>query len=439
MIFPALCGGGALHIIPEDKLVNPDAFADYFEHHQIDCLKVVPSHLEALLTARHPEQVLPRLRLILGGEAAQPALLAKLGELKPQCEIFNHYGPTEATVGVLTFHVPKTRFEARAAEPAPLPLGRPIANTRVYVLDAQMQPVPPGIYGELYIGGAGVARGYHNHPELTAERFVPDSFSGEPGARLYRTGDVGRHLTEGVIEFAGRTDNQVKIAGQRIEPGEIEVALREHPAVREAVVVARDDMSGERGLAAYVVTQPETPAGISELRQHLRQRLPQYMQPAAFVMLDRVPLTANGKIDRRALPAPDRTRPEMDHAYEQPRTIVEEQLAEIWSEVLGLDHPGIHDNFFDLGGNSLLGTKMMARVRDRCQVELTLRNVFEAPTIAGLATLISARRKTPEAVNSETVGAPLANVNQLLTRVDDLPEAEVDSLLDELLAEEEAM
>ena len=439
MLFPALCGGGTLHLITEDRLINPDALAGYFERHQIDCLKIVPSHLEALLTARHPEQVLPRRRLILGGEVAQPALLARLGELEPACEVFNHYGPTEATVGVLTFHVPKTRLQAPAAEAAALPLGHPIANTRVYVLDAHGQPVPPGIYGELYVGGAGVARGYYNRPELTAERFVPDPFSGEQGARLYRTGDIGRHLPDGELEFAGRTDNQVKISGQRIELGEIEGALGDHPAVREAVVLARNDTPGELGLVAYVVAQREASASVSELREHLRQRLPPYMQPAAFVMLDKMPLTPNGKIDRHALPAPDTTRPEMDQAYEQPRTITEEQLAQIWSEVLRIEHLGVYDNFFDLGGNSLLATKMTARVRDRFQVELTLRNLFESPTIAQLSALIVARQATPEAVRPEAVAAPRTSVDQLLSNVDHLPEAEIDSLLEELLAEEEAM
>ena len=437
MIFPALCGG-TLHIITEDRLVNPDALAGYFERHHIDCLKIVPSHLEALLTAREPRQVLPRQRLILGGEATQPGLLARLGDLEPECEVFNHYGPTETTVGVLTFHAPKSRLQASAKETLGLPLGHPIANTRVYVLDAHGQPVPPGIYGELYVGGEGVARGYHNRPELTAERFAPDPFSGERGARLYRTGDVGRHLPGGEIEFAGRIDNQVKIAGQRIELKEIEVMLTEHEAVREAVVVARD-VAGERALVAYVVTASEKPLGASELRQHLRQRLPQYMQPAAFVMLDKIPLTANGKIDRRALPAPSETRPEMDQEYEQPRTPAEEQLAQIWSEVLKLEQLGIHDNFFDLGGNSLLGTKMAARVRDRFQVELTLRNLFESPTIAQLSALIGVRQAGPEVIRPEVSAALQTSVDQLLSRVDHLPEAEVDSLLDKLLAEEEAM
>ena len=435
MIFPALCGG-TLHIITEDRLVNPDALAGYFDRHQIDCLKVVPSHLEALLTARDPQQVLPRRRLILGGEGAQPGLLARLGELDPACEVFNHYGPTETTVGVLTFHVPKSRLQAK--EMAALPLGHPIANAQVYVLDADAQPVPPGVYGELYVGGEGVARGYHNQPGLTAERFVPDPFSRKRGARLYRTGDVGRHLPSGEIEFAGRTDNQVKIAGQRIEVGEIEMTLAEHEAVREAVVIARD-VAGERELVAYVVAGAETPVGASELRQHLRQRLPQYMQPAAFVMLDKMPLTANGKVDRRALPAPDGTRPEMDQTYEQPRTPAEGQLAQIWSEVLRLDRPGVHDNFFDLGGNSLLGTKMTARVRDRFQVELTLRNLFESPTIAQLSELIAVRQAGPEVVRPEVSAALGTSVDQLLSRVDHLPEAEVDSLLEQLLAEEEAM
>jgi amino acid adenylation domain-containing protein len=440
MIFPALCLGGSLHVMAEERIVNPDALADYFGSHRIDCLKVVPSHLEALLTAQRPEQVLPRRRLILGGEAARTSLLARLGGLaEPACEIFNHYGPTETTVGVLTYQTPADSLRRTQHNETALPLGRPIPNAQVYLLDKHLQPVPPGVRGELYVGGEGVARGYHRRPDLTAERFIPDPFGGTPGARLYRTGDLGRYLPNGDIQFLGRSDDQVKVRGLRIELGEIEAALVEHEAVRETVVVAREDVPGERGLVAYVVTQPETAPGVTELRDHLRRSLPEYMQPAAFVMVDKLPLTPNGKIDRRALPAPDGTRPELGEVFVAPRTPAEERLAAIWAEVLRLERVGVHDNFFNLGGNSLLGTQITARVRDRFRVELTLRSLFEAPTLAGLAAVIAERQPEPESPAAAAVRpASDKSPDQILAALDQLPDEEVDSLLDQLLAEEEA-
>ena len=283
---------------------------------------------------------------------------------------------------------------------ADLPIGRPLPNTRIYVLDRQLHPVPVGVPGELYIGGDGLARGYLGRPGLTAERFVPDPFSAEPGARLYWTGDRARYLSDGNLEFLGRVDHQVKIRGFRLELGEVEAALADHPAVRECVVLAREDAPGHRRLVAYVVpVQPSVPSG-RELRSFLQGRLPDHMVPSAFVLLDALPLTLNGKLDRRMLPAPDQTRPDLDEAFIGPRTPVEETIAGIWGEVLKVERVGVHDNFFELGGHSLLATQVIARVRAAFEVELALRALFEAPTVAGLADRIEGTHRLLEEVAS---------------------------------------
>ncbi|HEX2095190.1 MAG TPA: amino acid adenylation domain-containing protein, partial [Longimicrobiaceae bacterium] len=308
----------------------------------------------------------------LAGEALPRVLVERLYDAGVE-EVYNLYGPSETTT--YSTYVRVMRGDGRAPS-----IGRPIANTHVYVLDRAMQPVPVGVPGELFIGGAGVARGYFDRPALTAERFLPDPFSGEPGARLYRTGDRARWLAEGTLEFLGRIDQQVKIRGFRIEPGEIEAALRTHPQVREAVVLAREDAPGERRLVGYVVLQGPLPA--TELREHLRGHLPEYMVPGAFVLLDALPLTPNGKLDRRALPTPGRMEEE---TYVAPRTPLEEVLAGIWVDVLGLERVGVHESFFQLGGHSLLATRILYRVRNALHVELPVRALFEAPTVAELA------------------------------------------------------
>jgi acyl carrier protein len=268
------------------------------------------------------------------------------------------------------------------------PIGRPIANTQAFILDRHLNPVPIAVTGELYVGGDGLARGYLHRPELTAEQFVPHPFSNTPGARLYRTGDLARYRSDGTIDFLGRIDNQVKIRGFRIELGEIEAILSQHPQVRKSVVLARGDLAGDKRLVAYVVTNPDPAPTISELQRFLRHRMPDHMVPSAFVMLDKLPLTPIGKVDRRALPAPDRARPEIEEAFVPPRTPVEELLASIWREVLGLQQVGIHDDFFDLGGHSLIATQVLSRVRRAIQVDLPLRRLFQAPTIAQLAKAI---------------------------------------------------
>ncbi|HEX2188234.1 MAG TPA: phosphopantetheine-binding protein, partial [Longimicrobiaceae bacterium] len=301
------------------------------------------------------------------------------------------------------------------------PIGRAIPDLRLYVLDPARRPVPIGVPGELYVGGAGVARGYLNRPELTAQRFVENPF-GE--GRLYRTGDRVRWLADGTLEYLGRLDEQVKIRGFRIELGEIEARLAEHPGVREAVVLAREDVPGDRRLVAYVVGEVEADA----LRAHVRQGLPEYMVPSAFVVLDRLPLTANGKVDRRALPAPELASAE--ERYVAPRTPTEEVLAGIWAEVLGIERVGVEESFFDLGGHSLLATRVVSRVRELFSVELPLRALFEGPTVAEMARVL-AEGGAGALAGPVPVPAPgpEASPHHLLAVIDELSEEELDRLL----------
>jgi acyl-CoA synthetase (AMP-forming)/AMP-acid ligase II/acyl carrier protein len=335
------------------------------------------------------------LKVLCGGEAFPQELAA---QLLPLCSsLWNLYGPTETTIWSAIFPVDKCQGLT--------PIGRPIANTQIYLLDSYLKPVPIGVAGELYIGGDGLARGYLNRPDLTAEKFIPNPFSDEPGARLYRSGDLGRYLPEGNIEFLGRVDHQVKVRGFRIELGEIESVLGRHSGVREAVVVAREDdeeklKPADKRLVAYVVFRQEHPLTAHELRSFLKQKLPEYMVPSAFVFLERLPLTPNGKVDRRALPAPDGSRPELESGYVAPQTPVEEALTKIWEEVLKLERVGIHDNFFDLGGHSLVATQVMSRVRAALRVELPLRTLFERPTIAELSSVIVALKEEEQHATS---------------------------------------
>jgi non-ribosomal peptide synthetase component F/acyl carrier protein len=365
------------------RIDDPDAadrnysIAAQIKDRRVTHLQCTPS-LANILTA-DPEslEALRSLKkLLLGGEALPQSLVEQLGR-KMSGEIHNMYGPTETTIWSSTGLVDKGGSR--------ISIGQPIANTDIHILDKYLQTSPVGVPGEVFIGGAGVVRGYLDRAELTAERFTPHPFTHKNGARLYRTGDRACYLEDGRIEFLGRTDFQVKIRGHRIELKEIEAILASHPAVRESIVALREDSRGEPRLIAYVVTDRIDEPIKNELRNFLTQKLPAYMIPAAFISLNAFPLTLNGKIDRRALPAPDRAKLGLEKALVSPRNVLEESLIAIWADVLGLERIGIEDNFFELGGHSLLASKLISRLRETFQMEFPLRKFFEAPTIAGMS------------------------------------------------------
>ncbi|WP_420130066.1 amino acid adenylation domain-containing protein [Longimicrobium sp.] len=393
VVFSALAWGGTLHVLSEKRIFSGDDVAEYFARHAIDCLKITPSHLAALQAGGDPRRVMPRRWLVLGGEASLLPWVDELVKASPSVAVFNHYGPTETTIGALTYRVAADRPDTRSGT---LVLGRPLPNYQVFVVDAELRPVPAGVAGELLIGGAGVARGYLGRPELTAERFVTSSF-GE--GRLYRTGDRCRVLPDGNVEFLGRIDDQVKIRGFRVEPGEIAAALRGAEGVDEAVVVAREDDDGELQLVAYVVGSAQERA----MRDLLRQTLPEYMVPAVFVSLQKLPLNANGKVDRAALPTPAAAARQTPDA---PLTPVEQVLAGIFCDVLKVEQVGLHDDFFALGGHSLKATRVGAKAKAVLGVRLSPRDLFQNPTVAGLAARVEAIRAVAAGV--EVSAAPAA-------------------------------
>ena len=370
-----LLRGHALRILPEGVRRDGDELLAYLRREALDVLDCTPSQLKLLSATAGWLDAMPAQTLV-GGEAIDGPTWALLAG-QPRATFHNLYGPTECTVDATV-----CRLREGSAQPS---IGRPITNTRVYVLDAGLRPVPAGVAGELYIGGASLARGYLKRPELTAERFVPDPFTGEAGARLYRTGDLARYRPDGEIEFLGRVDHQVKVRGFRVELGEVEAALRGQEGVREAVAAVCEDGAGEKNLVAYVVANRGRTLSLGEMRNSLQEKLPEYMLPSTLVVLDALPLTRNGKVDRRALPAPEHARSESGKTYAAPRTPVEEVLAEIWAQVLRLERVGIDDNFFDLGGHSILATQLISRVRKAFRAEIPLRLLFEQPTIYGLA------------------------------------------------------
>jgi acyl-coenzyme A synthetase/AMP-(fatty) acid ligase/acyl carrier protein len=325
--------------------------------------------------------------LVVGGENLLAKAIAFWQQNAAGTRIFNEYGPTETVVGCCVYEAQKSEDGVGS-----VPIGRPIANTQIYILDPHLQPLPIGSPGELFIAGIPLARGYLNRPELTAQRFLPDPFSTSPGSRIYRTGDRARYLSDGVIEYLGRLDEQVKIRGYRIELGEIEAMLRQHPSVSEAVVLAREDYEAERRLVAYLVLPAGEEANSAEVRSYLRQRLPEYMVPGSYVYLEEMPLSSNGKVERGRLPAPEEVEGGAGGAagksYEGARTPIEEMLVGLYAEVLHVERVSITDSFFDLGGHSLLATQLISRVRETFQVEVPLRALFEAPTVAGLAVIL---------------------------------------------------
>ncbi|HVR07263.1 MAG TPA: amino acid adenylation domain-containing protein [Thermoanaerobaculia bacterium] len=373
---------------------DPDYLAATIARQRISTLHFVPSMLAAFLEAEGLDRCRDLRRVIASGEALPADLAASFFSRLPWVELHNLYGPTEAAIDVTAWPC------ERDAGARPVPIGRPIANLRIHLLTAGLAPVPSGALGELCIAGAGVARGYLGRADLTAERFLPDPFAERPGARMYRTGDLARFRADGAVEYLGRADHQVKIRGFRIEPGEIEAALERCPGVRSAVVLARSDAAGSPRLAAYVVPADGVAAAetsAAKLAAALAASLPAYMVPADFVFLAALPLNANGKVDRRALPPPDAAAAKAATAYLAPRSQAEEVLCGIWAEVLGLPRIGVHDNFFALGGHSLLAPRTVSRLRRSFGVEVPLRALFDRPTVAGLAALIEdARGRRPD-------------------------------------------
>jgi len=405
-IFAPLTCGGTI-IMAENAL----ALATIPKASKVSLLNTVPSAMTELLNL----DVVPSSVAVvnLAGEELRPDLVRRIYESTSVRTLNDLYGPTECT----TYST-----WARRAIDGPHTIGRPISNTQIYILDRYLAPVPIGVVGEIYIGGEGLARGYLNQPELTAERFIYHSFDGGPEHRLYRTGDLGRYLPDGDIEFLGRIDHQVKIRGYRIELGEIEAVLGQHSAVYQNVVALREDENPLRGkyLAAYVMLKRGQTADSGELRGFLKAKLPDYMVPSTFEFLDALPLTTNGKLDRKALPTPNQTRPESDGIFIAPRTPSEKTVAEIWSSVLGVERVGIQDNFFDLGGHSLLAIQIMLRLSERFRTLLPLRMLFEKPNVEEL---------TLEITKTLVKRADQAKLRRSLAELESMSEAHAKSML----------
>src|SRR5215213_5232703 len=378
-IFYPLCQGGLLSLPREGEQADPSRVARLIAEKGITYACVVPSFYKLLLEQARPEQLRTLNVVHVAAEAVPPKLVERHFQLLPEVQLVNIYGPTEATVWCCSYE-----FRAHEALP-PVPIGHPSHGMQAYVLDEYLQPAPVGVAGELYAGGAGVARGYLNRPGLTAERFVPHPFGDEPGARLYRTGDRVRVLPSGEMEYLGRLDHQVKVRGYRIELGEIEAVLARQDGVREAAAVVREDEPGDKRLVGYVAAHEGRQLSAVELRERLQRELPDYMVPSAFVLMDKLPQTSSGKVNRLALPAPETSRDALAESFVAPRTPIEELLARVWGEVLKVEGVGVNDDFFALGGHSLLATQLVSRVRESFAVELPLRALFERPTVAGLA------------------------------------------------------
>ena len=385
-IFPTWMAGGTLVVREEDASLAVGDFLRWVREKRVTALDLPTAYWHELVRelSESTEHLPKSLRIVIvGGEKASSAALTAWRKLAPRVRWVNTYGPTETSV-IVTSYEPKSGEEI----PAVLPIGRPIANTKIYILGKNLQPLPVGIAGDLYVSGPGLARGYLNRPEITAEKFVADPYGREPGARMYKTGDLARYLATGEIEFAGRTDDQVKIRGYRVELEEIEAVLGSHAGVREVVVVARENASGEKNLAAYVVPSREQVPTASELRSFLKQKLPHYMVPSAFVLLEAMPKTPNGKVDKRGLPAPKATDFAETQEYVAPTDELEIQLTRIWETVLDKKPIGIRDNFFELGGHSLLAARLMHRIEQALGQRLPLAALLQAPTVEQLSGLL---------------------------------------------------
>jgi amino acid adenylation domain-containing protein len=374
-IWPYLISGASLYIPDKFKIATPTRLRDWLVSEHITISFVPTALAQRLIKLAWPSRIFLRF-LLTGADTLRHFPPSNL-----PFALINNYGPTECTVVATSGPVPSRPCSHHMPS-----IGRPIANTKIYILDQNQEQVPVRVPGELHIAGQGVARGYRNRPDLTAEKFIPNPFSANPASRLYKTGDLACYLPDGQIAFLGRIDEQMKIRGYRIEPNEIAVALEKHPTVQDSVIVSREDVSGEKALVAYIVPMPNSQVSEGDLKVFLGTTLPSYMVPSLFVRLDSFPVTPNGKIDRAALPAPDAFNTVRDKRFLAPRTLVEERVAMILCPLLQLAKISVEDNFFMLGGHSLLGTQLIARVRDTFGVEITLRVLFDNPTVSGIST-----------------------------------------------------
>jgi amino acid adenylation domain-containing protein len=439
-ILGTLSAGGALVLPRPEERMEPAAWARMMGRHRVSVWHSVPALLEMLVDhlERHPDAApaaLASLRLVLlGGDWIPVGLPGRLRALSPRPEtlqIISMGGATEVSMDSTIYEITRVLPTWKS-----IPYGVPMANQTAYVLSpgspVGIEPAPVGVAGELVLGGVGVGCGYFGRPELTAEKFVPDAFSGMAGSRIYRTGDLARYRTDGVLELLGRMDNQVKIRGFRIEPAEIAAAIRQHPGVREAVVMARQDEPGVKRLVAYLV--PEDAAGtalsVAEVRESLKDHLPGYMVPSAFVVLEQLPLTPNGKLDRKALPVPEGTR-DVQSDFVAPRTPLEKVLADAWKNVFHLRQVGVFDNFFDLGGHSLGATRVITQLEEVFPLEIPLRTVFEAPTVAGFAASLEAL--------AANAGVDIHGIAEVLVEIQEIPDEEVRGLLAEGAGQEAAV
>jgi amino acid adenylation domain-containing protein len=373
-LWPYLASGASVHIADEETRLRPELLRDWFAKEKITISFVSTPLAERLMALEWPAQSSLRF-LLTGADTLQQYPRSGL-----PFRLINNYGPTECSVVATS-----GRVCANGQTLRPPSIGRPITNVKIRLLDGNLREVPAGSVGEIHVGGASLARGYRNTPELTREKFIPDPFSDEPGARLFKTGDMAYFRPDGQLEFLGRIDDQIKIRGHRIEPNEIVAVLRRHAAIEACTIVAHKSISGEKQLIAYIVTKPDTKVAASDLRSHLATHLPDYMLPESFVLLSSLPLNASGKIDRLALPQPNASNTLRDVSSIEPSTPIEKRLAEILESLLGVNRIGADDNFFLLGGHSLLGTQLIARVQDAFGIELSLRVLFDSPTIAELS------------------------------------------------------
>ena len=398
-LFLPLTQGARVVIASRATAGNGEQLSQALQSSRATIMQATPTTWQTLLNVGW--QGSPDLKILCGGEALSRELA---DQLLPRCaSLWNLYGPTETTIWSSLYRV--------QADSRPVPIGRPIGNTQCYVLDEQMHIVPVGVVGELYISGDGLADGYLNQPQLTAEKFLPNPLAKKHGSRLYRTGDLVRNWPDGNLEYIGRNDHQVKVRGHRIELGEIECLLNQHPAIHQCVVIVREDIPGDQRITAYYIPSEGSAPTTSELYQFLHAHLPEYMLPSSFMLLEEFPLTPNGKINRKALLAPNQTRPDIEKAFVPPHDAVEEVIAGIMASVLNLEQVGIHDNFFDLGGHSLLATQLVSRIREIFGI-VTLRTFFQTPTVAGVAeTLLKDPSQKPRVERSAEILLQLAELS----------------------------